>query len=398
MSITTEEFRQFLNQIDDQRANKLTYKKTSNDPTQSVVDEEPYKQSGINYGLYVTPAFYRGYPNQPFGMTFDQSFSDNVKENANKKRKQSDVLKFDIETINKQRNAKDFKPNQYPPNRDKYLFEFFFPTTHVTGVTIIYRMSIKKLPFEMKYIYSRTSQNAVATTPHINNQTIEKFQEKLESRNVQSIEKAFSEILTEKFLTDAYDLSLQSIAIDASSLKTYSDLILKINKNDYNQDILKHEEYKNYKHVITNTYVSKISNNKYRISNRINSNNKIIHYTKNELRNLPIDLSEEKWLSIFSKKIIFPDIQSLPNDYPGYKEKLANFYDISFDCDTLPVFMYSYFSPGFNVINFKPTAIYGEKDVVTDTVNNPEEKSVFINFDDVYKEIFYSKIIELIPS
>ena len=396
MSITTEEFKKFLNQIDDQRANKLTYKKISGDPTQSVVDEEPYKQSGINYGLYVTPAFYRGYPNQPFGMTFDQSFSDNVKENANKRRKQSDVLKFDIETINKQRNAKDFKPNQYPPNRDKYLFEFFFPTTHVTGVTIIYRMSIKKLPFEMKYIYSRTSQNAVATTPHINNQTIEKFQEKLNSSNSQSIEQAFNGILTEPFLTDAYDLSLVPTTTDP--LKTYSDLILDINKQNYSHSLIDKKQYKNYKHVITKVYEGKISSNKYRISNQINISNKKIHYTKNELRNLPINLSDEKWLSIFSKKIIFPDIQSLPDNYLGYKERLANFYDISFDCDILPVFMYSYFSPGFNVINFKPTAIYGEKDVVTDIANSPEEKSVFINFDEVYKEIFYNKIIELIPS
>ncbi len=399
MSADFEALNAFKQNLDGNNVNKLSYKK--NQGNETIIDEDKYN-NGIDYGLYLTPAFYRGYPEQPFGVSFDQSFTADATTNDFAKNNKNNKLNFDIETVKKQRPAELFSDkSKYPKLKDEYLFEFFFPVNYVEKTIMIYRMSIKKLPFEMKYVYSKDSSNIPYTTPHINNLTIEEFTNRLNSQSIESIASVFKDFLTETFLDGAYDLYQHAVAVSADN--TYSSFILEINNNNNFQTnknlLIKRDQQKKYKHIIFENYKNQIKSDKYRISNNINNTGKKIHYNKIQKQFSNQELKDRnEWPLIYSKSIIYPELNTLEKRYPGFENKLANYYDISFDCDTLPVFMYSHFSPGFNVINSKPSGIYGEKDVKTDTSTNPEEKSVFINFDDVYKEIFYSKIIELIPS
>ncbi len=388
MTKHSEEFRNFLKGLDGQNANILKHIQNQGSQTKKI-DEEYHNSHGIDYGLYITSAFYRGYPDQSFDFVFNKTFQKKEIDKNDKKKSSSDIIMFSRENIEIKENDQ-----QYPNNKNKYLFEFFFPiSNYVNNQILLFHMCIKKLPFELKYIYASTP-SGTATTPYVNEKPLQTFLDTLNSNNTNAIENIFRNIINQKFLNEAYDVYIQNVSLDKTS---YSDFINKININpqqNSQQNVIKG----NYKHTILN--VGDIEkNDKYKCINKNKATNKVINFNLRTNQDKTIKLTQEEIKALYSKANIYPELTTLPVDYPGLSDKIPNYYDISFDCKELPVFMYSHFSPGFNVIDFMPKGIYAEKDVKKiENNNNPATNYVEINFDEVYKEIFYNKIIELIPS
>ncbi len=390
MTKHSEEFRNFLKGLDGQNANILKHIQNQGSQTKKI-DEEYHNSHGIDYGLYITSAFYRGYPKQSFDFVFNKTLQKTEVDVRDKTKGASDIIKFSRENILINEGSADF-----PDNKKKYLFEFFFPVSnYLNGQILLFQMCIKKLPFELKYIYAATP-NGTATTPYVNDKPLQTFLNTLNGNNANVIEAVFQKIITDNFLKDAYDVYLQYVDINNSNkITTYSDFINNININPQRQQ----SNIKgNYQHIILNT--SDIDKNKkYKCINKNKATNKVINFNLRTNQDKTIKLTQEEIKALYSKANIYPELTTLPVDYPGLSDKIPNYYDISFDCKELPVFMYSHFSPGFNVIDFMPKGIYAEKDVKKiENNNNPATNYVEINFDEVYKEIFYNKIIELIPS
>ena len=340
-------------------------------------DKEPtiIEPTEAKAGLYITKAIYHNPEiNTLVSSTllnsvkekFANIYIDNVvesKKDKGAKKSKSDEINFNAATL-----------QQIENKIDKYFriyFPFFF--SNDKDKIFILQMDIKELPFEIQSEF-RGNNNTVETDLVFNkNKTIDEYRNNSGS------------FFDDKFanLEKAYTLKLFLLK---EKTATYSDIILEENKHLLDGN--KTEINDKIQIYCEKNFLSMRNNNNdndditLSILNEKTDLTKIVSYKKYPNKDIaklsPQDKIDSYWQSCLNPGLILP----------ADTTKLTNYYDVSFECKTLKAFMYSDNMLGFYVINYTPSILFKALSFTPGQLQS-------IDLNDLYKELFINKIIEL---
>ncbi len=373
MTVTKEQDtkNEFLNYLKNEGAyvNKIKTKNTENNVV--VIDDN--NNNDIEYGLYVTSDFFN--TKKSFENTMNI-----YEEKVPEAEATTDKLG---RTISKKLNFNDTFLNSITTTANNIFCQFFLPLIfkiddNISNIFLL-NFNIKKIPFDIQFQFTSTN-NKSAITPLINNKAYDQYE---------NLTQDFFETYQTDFYKGAYDLKLYQIY---NKKTKYSDIIsgIIINENieiTINTDIdivsnlkIKIDNDKNL--VINNASDNQIV---FSIINEIERNNKYITYTDNVnvKAQKPDTLDQNVQKLYFHDKCITPEIQT------EAVVSMADYYDINFECRKLPAFINSNWMPGFHVIKYLPTQLFGT------TFTLPANNSHSISLNEVYMSLFKNKIIEL---
>lgn len=342
-------------------------------------------------GWYITDFFFKDKKNEDINQKIyeNKNFIENIKEE--KGRSESAVFEFSNNSITGELIEKSDNSNSFK----KSFFNIAFPVKFNNDNNLMIVMSFNKLPFKIDFEF-KSDGNNIVTTPRIQKAYKEFYDQTLNSfKNSSANLKENFEIFIYKI--DNYDITYSKFLRFIYGDTSINNYIKQLDNNTF-KSILgfpefinvvisddKKIEFKNENSIDNTTYTINIS----KIDN--DTPKKILIYK--DISKAEADARKLYWQSCASNEATIPNdkkVQIFNSNLFENKNISANYYDVNFLCKNLKPFFFTYHSPGFHVVNFRPSEIYPNPTSVT----LKKGDSKIIDFQKVYKEIFVSKILE----
>jgi hypothetical protein len=367
------------------------YANISNAENDELIINEFMAVKEPKVGWYVTDFFFKDKKELSQNIYENKDFKENIK---NDKSSVSKNFEFN-ETI-----TTELLGNKSTDIFKIALFNIAFPV-YFNQKKIIIVMSIKKLPFQIDFEFTKNG-NDIKTTPRIQTKY---FEDQLYEQVLEILKRKQADF------KDFFDISIYEMSHDGM---TYTQFLRFI----YN-DTSKENQKANHPKLIEKDKLSGLFFLQDTLTCVLNSQQEIEIINNNPNTSFSFNISPIKNLGSYNNPTFFANTNKdesdarklywkscilndsvIPNDKKkkdNFDQKIknvnarGNYYDIDFKTSDVKTFLFTYHSPGFHVINFRPDELYPNPSNVT--IKSGDKK--IISLQNVYKKLFVNKILQL---